>query len=759
MRAPRPIALLIVLRGGLPAVLLPLALLPAGACQPRQPSRPEPPGAARAQPLAAAAAPMIAPVQYLRQLSLDLRGRPPTAAELDEVVSAGQVAPSVIDGMLASADFLSQVRDWHAEVLWPNLERYRVKSISLGAFKRPTYKTPPYANQIGGQAGGLSPDPGLAVDAMLRSSYVVAIEDEAFGAALRGGSHAQGNTFCDLQDAAEYPDPSVLGKPANQYVVPAERSGTGQAFTAKYYSEDPETYGLVTPIQDYLHCANFCRRTDCSLTVIEDRNNIGPRAGCFADMDTPGDDAAGRHVLDTPGMRCADGYVRELNACDFWKGLTPIGNTPLDGQPIYRRMRPNRVVAGQQPTTYNSQREGWRSVEHYWSGGQLIKTCALEAQDREHGLLRKDAVGGASACGVVTAATSFSTFDPSCGCGPKGVYCQPSLPVYQTYDESRAEYRLRKSVEQEPLEIIASVVGRDEDYLSILTTRRGFVDGPLALAYRDQGPALRGEGFSGITTPGPDDPTWQKAAYASDAWLEYQRTARHSGILTTWGFLLRFPTARSRIAQYRRAFLCSTEFDYAPKPDPTDVNKDIAARNGCSACHARLETDGLWFARYPDRTGLYLDPERYPATSAVCQYCATKGAGACALGGKNPAVTGGVVTDPALASACSTFYTPPQGATDREKPYVGVLRAAIYRDPALLTRMDGGPAEMVATDLNGGTRLQECAARTAWNRLVRRDVSDAELAGVLAPFESSGRSYRALVHAIVTGDAYRTVQP
>ena len=89
---------------------------------------------------------------------------------------------------------------------------------------------------------------------------------------------------------------------------------------------------------------------------------------------------------------------------------------------------------------------------------------------------------------------------------------------------------------------------------------------------------------------------------------------------------------------------------------------------------------------------------------------------------------------------------------------MGVLRPAIYRDAALLARMDGGPAEMVATDLAGG-RLQQCAAQTAWNRLVRRPGSDAELAGVLAPFESSGRSYRALVRAIVTGDAYRTVQP
>lgn len=735
-------------------VLLTLSMIAAGACQPVRPSEPAShTGALTADPPAT-----IPPLQYLRQLSLDLRGRPPTATEIDEVVRAGQVAPATIDGMLASAEFLGQVRDWHAEVLWPNLERYRVKSVSTGAFRRPTYKTPVYPNQLGGQAGGLSPDPGLAVDETLRRDYVVAIEDEAFGAALRGGSHAQGNTFCDLQLEAEYPAPSVVGKPANQYIVPAERSGTGKAFTAKYYSEDPATLGLVQPIQDYLHCANFCRRADCSLDVFEDRNNIGPRAGCFADMDTPGDDPAGRHVFDTPGMRCADGYVREVNACDFWKGLTSIGNAAIDGQPIYRRMRPNRNVAGQQPTTYNSQREGWRAVEHYWSQGQLIKTCALDAQEREHGLLRKDAAGGASSCAVVIAATSFSTFDPSCGCGPKGVYCQPSLPVYQTYDESRAEYRLRRSVEQEPLEIIASVVARDEDYLSILTTRRGFVDGPLGLAYRSQGPALRGEGFAGITTPGPVDPAWAKAAYASNDWIEYQRTPRHSGILTTWGFLLRFPTARSRIAQYRRSFLCSAEFDYAPKPDPTDVNKDIAMRNGCSSCHARLETDGLWWARYPDRTGRYLDPERYPATNKACQYCATKGAAACVLGGKNPEVAGGVVTDATLADDCKTFYTPTQGTTDREKPYVGVLRPAIYRDPTMLSRMDGGPAEMVATDLAGGTRLQECAVSTAWTRLVRRPGNEAELAAVLTRFEESGRSYRALVRSIVTSTAYRTVQ-
>jgi hypothetical protein len=141
---------------------LALAAAVAGACQaPRASVEPNAP-ASRA--LAAGAPTTIPPVQYLRQLSLDLRGRPPTAAELDQVVSAGQAAPAIIekmlDEMLASPDFLAQVRDWHAEMLWPNLERYRVKSVSTGAFKRPTYKTPWARTRSAGRRAGSRPIPG-----------------------------------------------------------------------------------------------------------------------------------------------------------------------------------------------------------------------------------------------------------------------------------------------------------------------------------------------------------------------------------------------------------------------------------------------------------------------------------------------------------------------------------------------------------------------------------------------------------------------
>jgi hypothetical protein len=104
---------------GAPRAIVLSLLAGAAACQAtRSPVGPPEPAAAGA--LAADGPATIPPVQYLRQLSLDLRGRPPTAAELDQVVQAGQGGAAVVvrllDGMLASPDFLAQVRDWHAEV-------------------------------------------------------------------------------------------------------------------------------------------------------------------------------------------------------------------------------------------------------------------------------------------------------------------------------------------------------------------------------------------------------------------------------------------------------------------------------------------------------------------------------------------------------------------------------------------------------------------------------------------------------------------
>jgi len=697
----------------------------------------------------------VTPVQYLRQLTFDLRGGPPTAEELAQVAAAGSVPQELVDALLQSEGFLAQVRTWHAEILWPNLQRYRLQAESLGAVYSPSDDP----KDIGtAEHGSVGADPLLIVDAEAREKYTVAIESEAVGGSLRGGGHAHGTHYCDFRDEAEYPDPSVVGTPANTYEVPPERSGTGQGYTAKYYSEDPASLGAVMPIRDYQHCANWCRRDDCAPDQGFVDENADNAHDCFTWMDAPGDDPNGRHELDVPGMRCKDGFTREVNVCNFWEFLGPDGWAH----------RAQNFGANGRMVSVQQQREGWRWKEHYWTKGVKVKTCAVEAQDRELGLYNKNPDGTALACSKVMATGNWWYLDPSCGCGPNGAYCQPSHTEYATYAETRSENRLRRALEEEPLQIIRSVVERDEDYLSILTTTRSFVNGPLAFAFLHQSQVLRGEGKLRISPPGPVDPVWSMVPFESDEWVETSRPSHHAGILTTLGWLIRFPTYRARIAQYRRKFLCSAEFDYAPQPDPADHNPDIAERSGCSNCHARLELDGMYYGRYPDRTGLYLDPEKFPIVNEACRYCAVGDPvdpmghghpGDCELGKMNPKVPGGVVTDPDLDFICRNWYGwwDYGGALPEQADYGGMLWATVYRDEELFDRVDAGPAAMVEADQLLGPAMSECTVETTWRRLVRRDISPEELAALTAKFEASGRKYRSLIRDIVLSEPYRSV--
>jgi hypothetical protein len=650
----------------------------------------------------------LSPSRYLRQLSLDLRGKPPTAAEYAAVETSGKVDPSLIDGMVHSAEFTEQAKRWHSEILWPNLTRYRVKPVGLSASPRDNPQEDPLTKDTE-LRNVFSPlaDPLLWTNEAARQVYGVSYSGEEHAQAFRGGAHAYGATSCDLADKWEYPPESAVGTPKNGYTVDASESGTGQAYTRKFYSEDPDTYGMVLPIYSPDHCPNFCRGTDPKCLPIVDATEgswdpgSGALDGCYRDMDTPGDDPSGRHELDTPGMRCADGFVREVNRCDFWKSALPkAGNleiAPGVGELRIQRARSNTPYGH---NSYNNQIEGWRWAKHYWSGGKEVKTCALEAQDREFGIIRKDTNGQAVRCDTATSETSYYFFDPSCGCGPLGSYCGPADGAYRSTLETRTEEKLRKSLEQEPIEMIGGVIERDEDYFSILSTQDGVVNGSLAVAWRYTAPLLHGEGFNAVTPPGATDPSlFEKIDYEDNTWHPYTRGPQNSGILTTLGFLIRFPTHRARVAQYRRKFLCSTEFDYAPMPDPKDTNPDISVRSGCKDCHHSLETEGMFFGRYPDRQAEWLDPIRFPLSDPTWQ---------------------------------EDFQ---------------------YRTPEEHLRLDQGPAAMVARD-RAGTDLAACTVRTAAKRLLLREPTDAEAAVFLADFTSSKNNYRALVRSIVGSDSY-----
>jgi hypothetical protein len=65
-------------------------------------------------------------LQYLRRLSLDLRGRLPDLAELESVVTNGAVDPAIIDQMISAETLVTVLRRHHRDLLWSNVEDVRL---------------------------------------------------------------------------------------------------------------------------------------------------------------------------------------------------------------------------------------------------------------------------------------------------------------------------------------------------------------------------------------------------------------------------------------------------------------------------------------------------------------------------------------------------------------------------------------------------------------------------------------------------------
>jgi hypothetical protein len=366
--------------------------------------------------------------------------------------------------------------------------------------------------------------------------------------------------------------------------------------------------------------------------------------------------------------------------------------------------------------------EGWRLTRPWWAHDHWVKTCAYEAQDR-----------------AVSVHTRLPcrrgvTADNACGCGPRGAWCAPF-----TGDVTRlpdAVQRLLDAVGQEPLELVASVVGRDEDYATVFTTRRGMANGPLAFMNRHQTEHMGELEFSPSAPPAdlpdvaPDDP----------AWREYLRHDRHAGVLTTPVYLARFGTNRARIDRFRTAFLCRpfvpSSDPAPPADDPCNRETNLARRCGCQQCHVAIEPLSAAWGRWAERSTHYLDPARFPPFDPACASCVGTG----------------------CPRRCRSYVT---SVVDGESAsFLGTLQAYLYRSPADVRRIEDGPRALVADTLASG-ELQSCTVRTAWARLVHRPMSESEqsrvLPGLVRAFEASGRSYRALVRAIVTTPAYRWI--
>ncbi len=65
-------------------------------------------------------------LQYLRRLSLDLRGRVPSFDELYTLANSNAIDQTLIDQMLESPDFVARMRGIHRDLLWTNVTDTRV---------------------------------------------------------------------------------------------------------------------------------------------------------------------------------------------------------------------------------------------------------------------------------------------------------------------------------------------------------------------------------------------------------------------------------------------------------------------------------------------------------------------------------------------------------------------------------------------------------------------------------------------------------
>ncbi len=661
------------------------------------------------------------PTRLYRQLSLDLRGAPPTLEELAAVRAAGQVTPAMVDAMLRSDSFIDEVSHWHADLLWPNLDGYLIQmgglrltrggtnpEVNLDILDARTAETtcptsgngaltavscctasnPTHPACCVARSGRYDPDDPACVEKSRRLGAAYTIGQGLGDRALRGGSGATG---CD--DALEYPPPRV---PASDTTWLRDVDGrpyyvSPRSHTRRYYYDRDD---VPLPYDDWTHCPNYCRANMGSGT-----------GGAFVAADyRPKERVESGRVItgDHPAASCPTGYTEVVNTCDN----VTTGNTPETAQRV--------------------RREGYRMMRPYWSAGHWVKVCAYEAQDRTNSLFT----------GAVC--NPAARLDASCGCGPEGVYCSPSQGRLSALP-TQTERRIREALNEEPLRIVASVVARDEDYYNAYTTRRSFITGPLSTLFREQTARMQGLAI----TPPADDSSLPRVTYDDETWHEYVRGPEHSGVLTTAAFLGRFPTWRSRINRFRTALLCRPfeppSGGLPPPEDNCNREPNLAHRCGCQHCHSSIEPLAAYWGRWAERSSVYLDPATFPAFDPNCAQCAN---------------TGQFCT-----ARCRSNYV--TSVTDGDgSRYAGTLFSALYRSNEEMSRMEEGPSALVAQALSNG-EFQACTTTTLWKRLVGRPMNEEEtrrvLPELLRQFEASQHNYRALVRAIVTAPAYRRI--
>lgn len=364
-------------------------------------------------------------------------------------------------------------------------------------------------------------------------------------------------------------------------------------------------------------------------------------------------------------------------------------------------------------------REGWVWVSPYWAPETQVKVCALDAQTARTG-------NGGIACN-----STASRRETSCGCGPNLSFC----------DFGTVEREVGQAMSEQPLQIIRWVIAQDRPYHEILTTRQSFVNGRLVHYYKNQ------MGLVSLLDLQPkpvDDVFMPDVPYTDTTWYPVLQGEEHAGILTSYGFLLRFQTNRARVNRFYNAFLDSA-FDASKgtgTADCTNEGADLTKRCYCQNCHVAVEPWAAYWARWKQQGGGYLSQGDFPIYDDVCAQCARTGVGSC-------------------PSRCRNEYVVETVPADRE-PYLGYLRGYEFLKPDHQLHTEVGPRLWVDRTLQDGS-LGRGIVSKLWKHFMQRPFNDTHADKVtqeelFATFVSSNYNIKALVKAIVTHPAYRRLR-
>jgi len=515
--------------------------------------------------------PPAVPIErQLRQLYLDLLGRPPT---IEEYRSQGTAAidDALVEELTTRDEFYARMKSYHRALLRANVSA-SVPSSNDARLALASDGSKPLETR-GNFSTALRGRNGQGCDHFIP-------QDDCKNPALQQDPHAEGAASAkQCRDGSGIPLPVSFDYDTNVYAC-AALSGASDC-------NDAQSKGLL-PAKHLFFCD--MRRSTTGLAPFL----------CLPDPGKPFTAALTNEVADEAGRVIA---FSNPNTTDKLERCT-LSMPARDGV--------RGTFAAQRGCV---QREGWvMAPAPFWdkSGALEVAACAIEAQQNLQNPVTLASCEGSNFLG-----------DRSCGCGERFRRCEPG-------DGSVFDARVA-AINEEPLLITDSVLRRDEDYAQILSTRRSFINGVLAALYRDnQAPMSLAISAPLERQALPELPFTAPA----DEWVEYTRADHASGVLTTPAYLYRFPTQRARVAQFYDAFLCKSFAPPAAAvtPDPADVcnrENNLAKRCGCNYCHATIEPTGAHWGRYSERAAQYLDPLRFPKFDAKCRDCALAGNGTC----------------------------------------------------------------------------------------------------------------------------------